>query len=135
MKKKSPSQSAFLNLRILVVVAVGVVGVALTLFASSALSRPSAKAQAGGGRTNGGSHKLSVRDRQLAQFLTDRGAVLIGDYGSFVLLEANDELTRDAAANGRAEIVDFNNAILLNAERINTNTAQAQSLRRESSSR
>src|SRR5262245_8255710 len=113
MKRKSISQSAFFNLRIVMVAAVCVLGVALTLFGSGALSGPNTKAQAGaGGGTNGGSHKLSVRDRQLAASLKDRGAHVVSDYGSSVLLEANDSLVQSVAGNTKAQLVDYNNLLL-----------------------
>jgi hypothetical protein len=74
-------------------------------------------------------HKLSVRDRQLALSLKDRGASVIADYGGFVLVEANDSLTKSVAGNSQVETVDRNNLILLNAKTINTSTREAQSLR------
>ena len=75
MKKKSTSQSAFFNLRILFVVALGVVGVAWTLFGSGALSGPTTRAKgASQSQSGAGSHKLSIRDRQLVESLKDRGA-------------------------------------------------------------
>ena len=78
---------------------------------------------------NAASHKLSVRDRQLAESLKARGARVVDDYGSFVLLEANDALTRSVAGNPQAEIADHNNQILLNAGTIDTSTPDAQSMR------
>ena len=71
-------------------------------------------------QTSAGSHKLSIRDRQLAESLKNRGAHVIADYGNFVLLEANDALANSLAGNASAEIVDYNNLILLNARTIDT---------------
>jgi hypothetical protein len=130
MKKKSTSQSAFFNLRFLILVALSVVSVALTLFGSGALSGPTTPAKgASQGQASGTSHKLSVRDRQLAESLKDRGARVVGDYGNFVLLEANDSLANSVAGNASAEVVDYNNLILLNAQTIDTSTPEAQSIR------
>ncbi len=130
MKKKSISQSAFFNLRILLVVAVGVVGVALTLFGSGALPRPTTPAKGvSQDQAGAGSHKLSIRDRQLAESLKNRGARVVADYGNFMLLDANDALANSLAGNANAEIVDYNNLILLNARTIDTGTRDAQSIR------
>ena len=130
MKKKSISQSAFFNLRILFVVALGVAGVALTMLASRALSGPTTPAKGATQiQTSGGPHKLSIRDRQLVESLKNRGAHVIADYGNFVLLDANDALANSLAGNASAEIVDYNNLILLNARTIDTRTRDAQSIR------
>src|SRR5882724_11991072 len=129
MKKKS-SESAFFNLRILLIVALGLVGVALTLFGSGALSGATTSAKgASQGQTGSAAHKLSVRDRQLAESLKDRGARVVADYGNFVLLEANDALANSVAGNASAQVVDHNNLILLNAKTIDTTTREAQSIR------
>jgi hypothetical protein len=131
MKKKSTSQSAFFNVRLMLVGALCVFGVAFTLTASGTLSGSSGPAQ-GSSRPNqrsGGLHKLSVRDRQLALSLKDRGASVVADYGGFVLIEANDSLTKSVSSNSQVETVDHNNLILLNAKTINTSTREAQSLR------
>src|SRR6266487_5107907 len=107
MKKKSNLQSPFLTLRILVVVVLCLLGVVLALFAPGIISGPCALAQGGNSsQKTAAPHKLSVRDRQLAKSLKDRGARVIADYGSFVLLEANDVLAKSAAGNANAEIVD-----------------------------
>jgi hypothetical protein len=129
MKKKS-SESAFFSLRILLIVALGLVGIALTLFGSGALSGATTSAKgASQGQTSSASHKLSVRDRQLAESLKDRGARVVADYGNFVLLEANDALANSVAGNASAQVVDHNNLILLNAKTIDTSTREAQSIR------
>ncbi|HEY7002581.1 MAG TPA: S8 family serine peptidase, partial [Candidatus Udaeobacter sp.] len=128
MKRKSISRSAFFNLRIAIVAAVCILGVALTLFGSGALSGPGGKAQAGRLRANGGSHKISVRDRQVAESLKSRGARVVADYGNFVLLEANDTIANSLAGNAGANLVDYNNLVLLNAKTIDTSTPEAQSV-------
>jgi hypothetical protein len=130
MKKKATSQSAFFNVRLMLFGALCVFGVAFTLIASGTLSAPSASGSESGSNQRGGSlHKLLVRDRQLALSLKDRGASVIADYGGFLLLEANDALTKGVAGNSQVETVDHNNLILLNAKTINTSTREAQSLR------
>jgi subtilisin family serine protease len=130
MKKKFAPQSSFFNLRVLISLFVFLAGVVLALFGPGIVSSPSALAQgANSSQKNGASHKLSVRDRQFAESLRDRGARLVADYGSFVLLEANDALTNSVAGNPQAEIADYNNLILLNAKTIDTSTPEAQSMR------
>ena len=128
MKKKSNSQSAFFTFRVLIVVVLCLLVIVLTLFGPGMMSGPSALAQ-GANQKAAASHKLSVRDRHLAESLKSRGARVVADYGSFVLLEANDALANSVAGNASADIVDYNNLILLNARRINTGTPQAQSIR------
>lgn len=128
MKKKSNSKSAFFTLRVLVVVVLCLLSVVLVLFGPGMISGPSALAQ-GANQKTAASHKLSVRDRQLAESLKNRGARVVADYGSFVLLEANDALANSVAGNASAEIVDYNNRILLNAKTIDTSTPEAQSSR------
>src|SRR3954462_2804069 len=43
-------------------------------------------------RSSGGLHKLFVTDRALLSSLRAQGARVISDYGSFVLVEVNDQL-------------------------------------------
>jgi hypothetical protein len=74
MKKKSTSQSAFFNLRVLIGLFVVLFGVFLAFFGGGIVSSPSVLAQG-----NGASHKLSVRDRQLAESLKVRGARVVAD--------------------------------------------------------
>ena len=128
MKKKSNSQSAFFTFRVLIVVVLCLLGIVLTLFGPGMMSGPSALAQ-GANQKAEASHKLSVHDRHLAESFKSRGARVVADYGSFVLLEANDALANSVAGNASAEIVDYNNLILLNARRINTTTPHTQSIR------
>ena len=130
MKKKFNSQSAFFTPRVLVVLVFCLLGFVLALFGPGIISGPSALAQ--GAKPNqrtAPSHKLSVRDRQVAESLKDRGAHVVADYGNFVLLEANDALANSVNGNANAEIVDYNNLILLNAKTIDTTTRDAQSIR------
>ena len=68
MKKKSNSQSAFFNFRVLIVVVLCLLGVVLTLFGSGMMSGPTARAK-GANQKAAASHKLSVRDRHLAESL------------------------------------------------------------------
>src|SRR5262245_36608047 len=128
MKKKFNSQSAFFTFRILILMVLCLVGVAVALFGPGFFSGSSALAQ-GANQKGAASHKLSVRDRQLAQSLEDRGARIVADYGNFVLLEANDALANSVRGNPSVEIVNYNNLILLNARTIDTSTPEAQSMR------
>src|SRR5882724_845999 len=130
MKKKFNSQWAFFTPRVLVVFVLCVLGVVLALVGTGIISGPSALAQ--GAKPNqrtAASHKLSVRDRQVAESLKDRGAHVVADYGNFVLLEANDALANSVSGNANTEVVDYNNLILLNAKTIDTSTRDAQSIR------
>src|SRR5215813_13385396 len=111
MEKKSNSQSAFFNLRS-ILITLCLTGISLTLFGSGGLlSGQSATSQTGSANQGSPRHKLSVRDPQLVTSLKNRGALVVGDYGSFVLLETDDALTRSVAGNPQAEIVDHNNLI------------------------
>ena len=101
MKKKSNSKSAFFTFRVLVVVVLCLLAVVLTLFGPGIMSGPSALAQ-GTNQRAAASHKLSVRGRHLAESLKSRGAHVVADYGSFVLLEANDALANSVAGNASA---------------------------------
>src|SRR6266404_2103399 len=74
-------------------------------------------------------HKISVSDKQLVQTLKAQGGRVVGDYGGFVLIEANDAVANSVANNRDAQIVDENNLVLLNAGAIDTSTAAAQSKR------
>ena len=74
-------------------------------------------------------HKISVDDGKLVQSLQARGGRVIADYGSFVLLEANDSAASSLTKKQNAQIVDENNLVLLNAGAIDTTTPAAQSLR------
>jgi hypothetical protein len=76
-------------------------------------------------RSPGSLHKISVSDRQIANGLTARGARLIADYGSYVLLEANEALANTKGA----QMVDENNLVSLNSGAIDTTTPDAQSKR------
>ncbi|MGH7936532.1 MAG: hypothetical protein ACREF8_05950, partial [Chthoniobacterales bacterium] len=71
-------------------------------------------------------HKVSVSDRNLVLTLQSQGARVIADYGSFVLLSANDRIANNLKGNPNAQIVDQNNLILLNAGAIDTSTRAAQ---------
>ena len=76
-------------------------------------------------RSPGGLHKVSVTDRQTVNALTSQGARVIADYGSYVLLEANDALANTKGA----QVVDENNLVSLNAGAIDTTTPDAQAKR------
>ena len=89
MKNKPASQSAFFNPRVLIGM-LFLAGLLLGLLAFDAF--PGASARAQGSKQNqksGPLHKVSVSDPQLIQTLKSRGARVIADYGSFVLLEVN----------------------------------------------
>ena len=82
-----------------------------------------------GYRSPGELHKISVGDRQLVEILKSQGGRVVGDYGSFVLMEANNAAA-NSLTNGRdAQVVDENNLVMLNAGTIDTSTPAAQSLR------
>src|SRR5690348_3150690 len=53
-------------------------------------------------RSPGTQHKLSVSDRQLVRALTSAGARILGDYGSYVLLEADDAIVEGTVPHAGA---------------------------------
>ena len=86
-----------------------------------------------GYRSPGVRHKISVSDKKLVETLKAQGGRVIADYGSFVLMEANDAVAN--SLNSRdAQIVDENNLVLLNSGAIDTTTPAAQAMRSASSS-
>jgi hypothetical protein len=127
MKKNLASRSAFFNPRILV----GLLCLAGALVALFAFNKfpGAALAQERPEPKPAGSHKISVRDRQVVESLKSQGARIIADYGGFVLLGVNDELANGLANNRRVQIVDENNMVLLNTVTIDTRTPDAQALR------
>ena len=129
MKKKSVSQSAFFNPRVLVGV-LCLLGFLLAIFAFHAFPGASAMAQGPAQNQEASAlHSVSVSDRQLVETLKSQGARVIADYGSFVLLEVNDLVASGLTNTRNAQIVDGNNLILLNAGTIDTRTAEAQAMR------
>ncbi len=71
-------------------------------------------------RSPGSRHKVSVSDRQTLSALKSEGGRVIADYGSFVLLEVNDEVASSLRDSAKAQLVDENNLVLLNAAKIDT---------------
>jgi subtilase family protein len=82
-------------------------------------------------RSPGSVHKITVTDRQTVNALTLQGAQVIADYGSYVLLQANDALANTKGA----QVVDENNVISLNAGAIDTTAADAQAKRTASNAK
>ncbi len=106
-------------------------GFLLALLAFHATSSPSANAQEQPAEPQPlqTKHKISVSDRSQIEKLQELGARIIADYGSFILMEANEAAVRSAANVHGTQSADHNNLILLNAGTIDTNTPQAQSTR------
>jgi subtilisin-like proprotein convertase family protein len=73
-----------------------------------------------GYRSPGERHKVSVSDRQLLASLKSQGGRVIADYGSFVLMEVNDAVANSLQDSAKAQVVDENNLVLLNAAKIDT---------------
>ena len=97
----------------------------MALFSFSLILRaPSATAQGTGQK-----HKIAVSDRQLLASLTAQGAQVVADYGSYVLLNANDQVANNLRNTRGAELVDDYNKVLLNSGAIDTQTNAAQTLR------
>ena len=82
-----------------------------------------------GYRSPGALHKISVGDQRLVQTLKAQGGRVIGDYGSFVLMEASDAVANTLTKHHDAQIVDENNLVLLNAGAIDTSTQGVQARR------
>jgi len=73
-------------------------------------------------------HKLRVEDPVLVRQLVAQGAKVIGDYGTFSVLNADDSLL--AGISNRVEVADQWNLIRLNARPINTSAPAARALRK-----
>src|SRR5262249_15371097 len=85
----------------------------------------------------GGSPKISARrqkvrvhDPGLAQQLSQQGAELIADYGSFQLFRLDDTLAGTALSLPGAEKADHQNIIALNARHLDTTPAEIKALRK-----
>lgn len=74
-------------------------------------------------------HKLRVNDPALANSLVAKGAKVIGHYGAFSVLEADDAALVGTATN-RLEIADRWNYIRLNAREMGTRAAEIKALRK-----
>ncbi|HWD91106.1 MAG TPA: S8 family serine peptidase [Verrucomicrobiae bacterium] len=74
-------------------------------------------------------HKLRLEDASLARNLAAQGAKVIGDYGAFTVLEADDALLTGSATN-HAEIVDDWNLIRLNSRLLDTRAPETKALRK-----
>ncbi|HEY2083578.1 MAG TPA: S8 family serine peptidase [Verrucomicrobiae bacterium] len=68
-------------------------------------------------------------DRELAKTLATQGAKVIGDYGAFTVLEADDALLTGASSN-RVEVADDWNLIRLNARVLDTRAPETTALRK-----
>jgi hypothetical protein len=82
-----------------------------------------------GGLVSAAPHKLRVDDPALVRTLADRGGKVIGDYGSFTVLEADDALLAGVNSN-HLEVADDWNLIRLNAREMDTSAPQVKALRK-----
>ena len=73
-------------------------------------------------------HKLRVEDPVLVRQLVAQGAKVIGDYGTFSVLIADDSLF--GGVSNRVEVADQWNMIRLNARPINTGAPEAKAMRK-----
>ncbi len=74
-------------------------------------------------------HKVRVSDSELAKSLLVQGGRLVADYGAFQIVEADDAALAGQDAS-KVELKDEFDFIQLNAERLNTRTAEAKALRK-----
>lgn len=74
-------------------------------------------------------HKLRVDDPALARTLAAKGAKVIGEYGAFTALEADDALLAGADSN-HLEVADDWNVIRLNARELDTTAPEVKALRK-----
>lgn len=74
-------------------------------------------------------HKLRVDDPVLTRNLVAQGAKVIGDYGAFTVLEANDALLAGDVSN-HVEVADDLNMIHLNAREMDTRAPEVKALRK-----
>ena len=73
-------------------------------------------------------HKVRIEDPVLTRDLVAQGAKVIGDYGSFSVLSADDSLL--TGISNRVEVADQWNLIRLNARPIDTSAPEARALRK-----
>ena len=78
-------------------------------------------------------HKLRVEDPVLTRALVAQGAKVIGDYGTFSVLSADDALLSNGVSN-RVEVADEWNLIRLNVRDLDTRAPEAKALRKASGS-
>ncbi len=74
-------------------------------------------------------HKLRVEDKGTAAALVAQGAKVVGDYGAFTVLEADDALLAGSDSN-RVEIDDDWNLIRLNSQVMDTRAPQTKARRK-----
>jgi len=74
-------------------------------------------------------HKLRVDDPALTRTLAAKGAKVIGEYGAFTAMEADDALVAGANSN-HLEVADDWNVIRLNAREMDTTAAEVKALRK-----
>ncbi len=74
-------------------------------------------------------HKIQVNDRALAAQVTAAGARLVADYGNFQVYEATS-LPAELTTRSEIETRDDYNAILLNAQILDTTTAAVKAARK-----
>jgi hypothetical protein len=74
-------------------------------------------------------HKLRVEDPALARTLAAQGGKVIGEYGAFTVLDADDALLSGANSN-RVEMADDWNLVRLNAREMDTTTMEVKALRK-----
>jgi len=73
-------------------------------------------------------HKLRVEDPVLAKELVAQGATVIGDYGAFTVVNADDALLANGVSN-RVEMADDWNLVRLNARVLDTRAPATKALR------
>ena len=79
------------------------------------------------------SHKLRVQDPSLAKELIGRGGKLVGDYGSFQIIETQETQPTDSRRS-RTESADDSDFIELNSVQLNTRSAETKALRKQRAS-
>jgi PKD repeat protein len=77
-----------------------------------------------------GTHKIRVHDPALAADLVKDGGELIADYGAFQVLRIDDSLVSSVAGKERVESLDTQDAIELNAGKLDTTALEIQALRK-----
>lgn len=78
---------------------------------------------------HGASHKLRVQDPALAKELVERGGKVLGDYGSFQIIETQETQPTDSRRQ-RTELADDSDFIEFNSTRLNTRAVETKSLRK-----
>ncbi|QRO02839.1 S8 family serine peptidase [Archangium violaceum] len=107
--------------------ALGLAGLVATLACGGSGNEPGS-ARSEGSHASSSLHKVQLGAEKAAE-LEKQGARVLGDYGSFKLLQVDDATLESLSAAPGVEVRDDYNRILLNAGELDTTSTRAMSLR------